>query len=45
MEQDFGLYLAANIIESDFNGKISFETVQNKGATFYITIPKNKEEN
>lgn len=40
----FGLYYSNTIIESSFNGKMSFETEQGKGTIFYISIPMIKEE-
>lgn len=39
-----GLYLAKSIIEDEFQGQISFETKIGEGTTFYIKLPKNKEE-
>lgn len=39
-----GLYLASNIIREDFDGEISFDSVTGVGTTFYIKIPKNKED-
>lgn len=40
----FGLYYSNTIIESSFKGKIYFKTQKNKGTTFYIELPKIKEE-
>jgi signal transduction histidine kinase len=34
-----GLYISKNIIEAQFNGKLTFESEEGKGSTFYITIP------
>lgn len=34
-----GLYLAYSIIKGEFNGEISFESDDNMGTTFYISIP------
>lgn len=40
----FGLYYSNTIIESSFKGKMYFETQDGIGTTFFIEIPKNKEE-
>ena len=45
----FGLYYSNTLIESSFNGKMSFQTKEGVGTTFYIELPlrknNNKEEN
>lgn len=33
-----GLYIVKSIVEN-FGGKISFESIENKGSTFYATLP------
>ncbi|TYQ18347.1 UNVERIFIED_CONTAM: phospho-acceptor domain-containing protein [Acetivibrio alkalicellulosi] len=39
-----GLYISKNIIEGEFNGKLTFESEEGIGSTFYIIIPgKNIE--
>lgn len=38
-----GLFIAKNIIEAH-GGKIWFETEENKGSTFYISLPVGKQE-
>ena len=40
----FGLYYSNTIIESSFKGKMYFETEKGVGTTFYIEIPRIKEE-
>ena len=40
----FGLYYSNTIIESSFKGKMYYETQIGVGTTFYIEIPKIKEE-
>lgn len=40
----FGLYYSNTIIESSFKGRMYFETQDGVGTTFFIEIPKNKEE-
>lgn len=37
-----GLYVSKNIIEGQFNGKLTFQSKENEGSTFYITIPTKK---
>lgn len=39
-----GLYLARGIINSEFNGEITFNTETGEGTTFYIKIPKIEKE-
>ena len=34
-----GLFMSYSNIKAHFNGKISFETKQNEGTTFIISIP------
>jgi signal transduction histidine kinase len=34
-----GLYTTKSIIENDFNGKISVNTILGKGTKFTVTIP------
>lgn len=38
-----GMYLAYSIIKGGFNGEITFETEDNKGTTFIITVPINHD--
>jgi len=40
----FGLYLAYSVIKGSFGGEITFETIENKGTRFEITVPLNREE-
>lgn len=40
----FGLYYSNTIIESSFKGRMYFETQKNEGTTFYIELPKIKED-
>jgi len=37
-----GLYMSYSTIKGKFNGNISFESEENVGTTFTITIPKNR---
>lgn len=39
-----GLYIVRSIIEQSCGGKIWFESVENKGTTFFFTIPKGGME-
>ena len=39
-----GLYLAGNIVEIDYKGKISFDSELGKGTIFYIKLLNNKED-
>jgi two-component system sensor histidine kinase VicK len=36
-----GLYIIRSIIEQSAGGKIWFESTENKGTTFFFTIPKS----
>jgi len=43
MELDFGIFMSQSNITAHFGGYITFESEVDKGTTFYIHLPLNRD--